>query len=83
MEAEKSTEHRRRLLILSFLPFVRLGLNNLVIDLERPQDGRDDGGGARGHGVLRGEERDEHRQLDVQALLSVVSEGIIFGDKVA
>ena len=45
-----------------------------MIDLERPQDGCDDGGGARGHGVLRGEERDEHRQLDVQALLSVVSE---------
>ena len=36
------------------------------------QDGGNDGGGARGHGVLRGEERDEHRQLDFQALLSVV-----------
>ena len=82
MEAGKSRAQKKAAypFILAFRPF---GLDNLVIDLERPQDGCDDGGGARGHGVLRGEERDEHRQLDVQALLSVVSEGIIFGDKVA
>ena len=38
------------------------------------QDGRHDGRGARRHGVLRREERDEHRQLDLQTPLSLVSE---------
>ena len=49
-----------------------------LYSIDRVQDGGDDGGGARGHGVLRGEERDEHRQLDIQALLSVVSEQWVY-----